>query len=68
MDWLFVPLGNFFTWTFNNLIVPAGEGIGGRRELNFNAFIMVVGTILCIYWFQQIMKHRKNDKGLFKKS
>jgi len=58
MDWLFRPIGKFFEWSF-----------GGITALNwkFDLFICLVFTLLTLYWFQQIWKHRHNDKGLFKK-
>lgn len=58
MDWLFRPIGRFFEWCF-----------GGITWLNwrFDFLIMFIFTVLTLYWFQQIWKHRNNDKGLFKK-
>ncbi len=58
MDWLFRPIGDFFVWTFKII-----SGLNWKADL----FIIFATAALMLYWFQQTWKHRKNDKGLFKK-
>lgn len=59
MDWLFRPLGKFMEGTFGLL-----EG----ASWYFDLFIVFTTMALIVYWFGQILKHRRNDKGIFKKS
>lgn len=58
MDWLFNPLADFFLWSFT-LIEAAG--------MNLNYVLILIGFALILYWFLQIIKNGKNDKGFFKK-
>lgn len=58
MDWLFRPIGSFFKWTFGAL-----ESMSWPVDLA----LVAITCLLILYWFAQIWKHRKNDKGLFKK-
>ncbi|MCZ2443785.1 MAG: hypothetical protein LC101_08445 [Flavobacteriales bacterium] len=57
MDWLFVPLGKFFVWTFQ-FIEMAG--------MNFDYVLIGIIFLLFIYWITQMFGH-KTDKGFYKK-
>lgn len=57
MDWLFVPLGKFFVWTFQ-FIEMAG--------MNFDYVLIGIIFLLFIYWIAQMFGH-KTDKGFYKK-
>lgn len=58
MDWLFIPLGKFFSWTFKIIV-----GLGDL----FNYFLIVVGVALIVYWILEMKKYGPVDKGFFRK-
>lgn len=58
MQWLFIPLGKFFTWTFQFIV--------GLNDY-FNYLMIAVGVALLIYWILQMKKYGPVDKGFYRK-
>lgn len=53
MDWFFNGLNDFFQWSFRGM---------EKMEMPFNWVLIVLSSLLTIWWMVQMVKHPK-EKG-----
>ena len=64
MDWLAYPLADIIVWTFDNLLVPAGEFSNGDMWfLSPNFLFLVLGFIGMFFWMWMQGKYNKAAKA-----